>query len=142
MIERQCQHCGKTYRTFPSIRLKYCSSACTGAAKVRAVEVPCEVCRKPFRRYPSRPRRYCSKSCARRALNLTEANPSFTRDISGEKNPMYGRSSAGEANGMFGRTKDKAPRWKGGEKRRKDGYWLVIVPDDHPYPSDVKRSGL
>lgn len=104
--------------------------------------INCAVCGAPKVSYPSRPRRYCSKSCARTALNLTGRNPSFHRDLSGENNPMFGKPGLrGEANPMFGRRKEQAPRWKGGRKIRKDGYTMVVVPDDHPHPSYRKRSG-
>lgn len=76
------------------------------------------------------------------ARNLTKENPSFHRDISGEKNPMYGRGMVGENNPMYGQTKELAPRWNGGRKTRKDGYILIVAPDDHPHPADHKKSGL
>jgi hypothetical protein len=100
--------------------------------------VGCKVCGVEVYSYPSRPRLYCSKSCARTAANLTDKNPSFTRDIRGEKNPMFGRGGMpGEKNPMFGRTKERAPRWKGGRKIRRDGYVLAVAPDAHPHPSYV-----
>lgn len=76
------------------------------------------------------------------ARNLTDANPSFRRDISGEKNPMFGKAGlSGEAHPMFGRRADQAPRWKGGRVKHAEGYWLVVAPEEHPYPAYVKPSG-
>lgn len=136
MITRTCQYCGKDYQTFPSIRLLYCDKVCADKAKIKRHLKPCAVCGAEFWEYPSRTRQYCSKSCARTALNRTDANPSYQRDISGEKNPMHGISRMGADNPMYGRRKKGAPQWKGGRKVRKDGYILVVAPDDHPYPAD------
>lgn len=143
MITRICQHCGKSYETFPSVRPKFCSSQCAGAAKKRGQEAQCAQCGKTFYRYASRPdQRFCSKSCRTTASNLTDANPAHHRDISGANNPMYGRGLNGEANPMYGKRKEQSPRWKGGRKVRRDGYILVIAPDDHPYPADTHKTGL
>lgn len=142
MIDRTCQQCGKTYQTFPSIRLKYCGSPCASAAKVKAVSVPCAVCGTPFVKRPSRPdAAYCSKSCARTASNLTDANPAFRRDVSGENNPMHGVRRVGESNPMHGKRKELAPRWRGGRKKHPEGYLMVVVPDDHPRPSFQSVTG-
>jgi hypothetical protein len=142
MIERTCQHCGKNYRTYPSIRLFYCGAACSYAARKNGEHSACEQCGKAIYRHPCRPEhRYCSKSCARTAANLTAANPAFTRDVSGDKNPMAGKGLAGPENGMYGRRKSLAPRWNGGTKSRRDGYIQVIVPDDHPHPSYASKTG-
>ena len=54
---------------------------------------------------------------------------------------MYGRGKSGSDNPMFGKIKDKAPRWTGGRKKRKDGYVMIVAPDNHPYPSYIKSSG-
>jgi hypothetical protein len=99
---------------------------CVGEAKKRGEEVACVQCGKPFHRHPSQPdHRFCSKSCAITARNLTEANPSYHRDISGANNPMYGKGRFGADNPMFGR---RNPHWwKGGRKVRKDGYALVWI---------------
>jgi hypothetical protein len=67
------------------------------------------------------------------ARNLTEANPAYKRDISGERNPMYGRRDVcGERNPMYGRTRERGSNWRGGRKVRADGYILVAAPDGHP----------
>jgi hypothetical protein len=102
----------------------------------------CEQCGKDVYSYPSRPARFCSKSCARTAANLTDQNPAYHRDITGENNPMHGRGLVGENNPMHGKRNHLAPRWKGGRKIRKDGYTLVVAPDEHPYPAYTKPSGL
>lgn len=132
MITRVCQHCQQPYDTYPSIRPRYCSIACSSAAHTRGTVGACVVCGKETYSHPSRPRTYCSKSCAMHARNLTSANPALHRDISGDKNPMYGKGLTGDANGMYGRRKEAAPRWNGGRKVRKDGYTLVAAPPHHP----------
>jgi hypothetical protein len=142
MIDRTCQQCGTTYRTFPSIRPKYCGSACAGAAKRNGENVACAQCGEDFYRRPSQPNQtYCSKSCARTAANLTDKNPSFSRDISGDKNPMFGKGMSGEDNPMFGMRKEASSRWRGGTKSRPDGYIRVVAHDDHPYPCETSPSG-
>lgn len=56
---------------------------------------------------------------------------------------MYGKGMAGKENPMYGLRKELAPQWKGGRKVRKDGYVLIVAPDDHPHPADTHRpSGL
>lgn len=102
----------------------------------------CQQCGTEIYSYPGRPRLYCSRSCAVTARNRTAQNPSYKRDISGEKNPMYGKRRTGEKNPMYGKRKHLAPRWTGGRKHRKDGYIFVVAPEDHPYPSYTKKSGL
>jgi len=77
------------------------------------------------------------------ARNLTDANPSYKRDISGDKNPMFGKGLKGVDNPMFGKRKELSVNWKGGRKVRQDGYVLIVAPDDHPHPADSFRaSGL
>lgn len=143
MIRRVCQHCGASYETYPSIRLKYCTSNCANEAKRKGAPITCEQCGVVFNAPPSQQRRFCSKSCARTALNLTEANPAYQRDISGTNNPMHGKGMNGTANPMYGLRKEQSPRWKGGRKVRRDGYVLVVAPDDHPAPADTHTaSGL
>lgn len=101
------------------------------------------MCGKEFTKYQStQGRKYCSRHCATTARNLSDQNPAYKRDISGSKNPMYGKGLKGEANPMYGKRKEQAPRWKGGRKIRKDGYTLVVAPDNHPYPAYTKASGL
>ena len=65
--------------------------------------------------------------------NLTEQNPSYHRDLSGENNPMYNKGYlvSGQKNYMFGKKKEQNPTWNGGRKTRKDGYVLIYAPD-HP----------
>lgn len=136
MITRVCEHCGKKYETFPSVRKHFCSFACVSAAKSKKITITCATCGKTVQRSPSQAGKYCSISCGVTARNLTDANPSYSRDVSGEKNPMYGKGQKGEANGMYGKRGELCVRWKGGRKVRKDGYTLVIAPPDHPYPAD------
>lgn len=137
MIRRVCQQCLESYQTYPSVKPLYCSSRCAGLAKrAGGGIIACKVCGAEVYSFPSKPRQYCSKSCARTAANLTAANPSYNRDITGERNPMYGKGLSGEANPMYGRRKECAPHWKGGRKVRDDGYILIVAPDDHPYPAD------
>jgi hypothetical protein len=142
VIERICAQCGLTYRTFPSQRPTYCSSRCVGLAKTRRIDAICVQCGVPFWHHASKPdRRYCSRSCATTARNLTDANPSLHRDVSGPKNPMFGRGLRGADNPMFGKRRELSARWKGGRKIRRDGYVLIAVPDDYPYPAYQKGSG-
>ena len=141
-MKRTCQQCGVEYETAPSQKPKFCSSACAGLSKRKGEERSCAQCGTRFWVAPSQAaKRYCSKSCARTALNLTGANPSLHRDISGDKNPMYGRGLTGAANPMYGKRKAASPRWTGGRKVRRDGYVLVVAPDDHPYPAQMSASG-
>lgn len=142
MVTRTCKHCGKTYETSPSIRLQFCCAACANAHKSRKVTVVCAVCGKTVKRPPSQAGKYCSKSCAITARNLTDANPSYSRDISGENNPMYGKGLKGADNPMYGKRGEQCINWKGGRKVRKDGYTLVVAPDDHPYPSDTSHKSI
>lgn len=138
MVKRVCQHCGKEYETFPSIRLLYCCAKCHHAAANRKVKITCAVCGKEKILSPSSAdQKYCSKSCAITARNLTDANPSYSRDVSGDKNPMYGKGLSGEANGMYGKRGELCANWRGGRKIRKDGYTLVIAPPNHPHPADT-----
>ncbi len=102
----------------------------------------CKICGKPIYSYPSKLKQYCSKSCATTARNLTEQNPSYRRDVSGEKNPMFGKGLSGEKNPMFGKRLHLSPRWNGGRKIRKDGYTFVVAPSDHPCPAYTKPNGL
>lgn len=141
-MQRTCQHCGKDYETPPSVKLRFCSSKCAGLSKRKGEERACVQCGKVLWAAPSQAgKRFCSKSCARTAANLTDANPSRHRDISGEKNPMYGKGLFGPENPMYGKRKAASPRWRGGRKVRKDGYVLVVAPDDHPFPADTSSSG-
>ncbi len=139
MVTRTCKHCGKTYETFPSIRLQFCCAACANAHKDTKVTVTCAVCGKTKRLPPSQAdQQYCSRSCSMTARNLTDANPSYSRDVSGDKNPMYGKGFKGADNPMYGKRGEQCANWKGGRKIRKDGYTLVVAPDNHPHPSDTR----
>jgi len=134
MIERVCKNCGETYKTYASQRPIYCSRKCVNESKKNGSMVICEQCGKEHYVRPSEIKgkhKFCSVSCGITYRNLTEANPSFRRDISGSKNPMFGKGLRGEANPMFGMTGDKCPRWNGGLKKRKDGYILVYSYDHH-----------
>lgn len=141
MITRTCVACGKTYETFPSHKPTYCSRQCAGAAKRTGSEASCVVCGKTFWRFASSKAECCSKSCAATKRNRTDANPALRRDISGSKNPMFGKGMVGADNPMFGRTGANSPRWKGGRRVRRDGYTRVVVPSDHPYPSEIACTG-
>ena len=131
------------YKTFPSVRKRYCSARCAGLGKRTATVVACLVCGTLVKSHVSRPRQYCSKSHAMTARNLTDANPAKHRDISGEKNPMWGKEGMrGPANPMWGRRGALSPTWKDGKRRRPDGYVRVYAPEGHPHPSEInKRTG-
>lgn len=45
------------------------------------------------------------------------------------------------ANPMYGRRGREAPAWKGGRKVRRDGYVLLLMPDDYPKPSGTTATG-
>lgn len=138
-----CTHCGIVFEYKQSRgTVQYCSQACYHASKGGAkTETTCAHCGKTFLHYArSGPRQYCSLSCATTARNLTDWNPSYHRDISGDKNPMYGKGRSGASNPMYGKRREQNYGWKGGRKVRKDGYVLVKAPDGHPYPAD-KASG-
>jgi endogenous inhibitor of DNA gyrase (YacG/DUF329 family) len=79
MVKRVCQHCGKEYETFPSIRLQFCSMKCANDAKRRQkVTITCATCGKEKTVFPSQAdQKYCSRSCAITARNLTDQNPSY-----------------------------------------------------------------
>ena len=141
MVTRVCENCKKHYETFPSIRKQFCSRECAGEGKRKGETRNCLICEKEFWVFPSTPgRKFCSRSCATVHKNRTN-NPSWTRDVSGEKNPMYGQKRCGEENHMYGLRKELSPRWKGGRKIRKDGYVLAMAPDSHPYPTSKTKSG-
>lgn len=142
MITRTCCHCSKEYQTYPSVKPKYCSMKCAGQAKRRGGVGKCDQCGKQFWKHASKPnRRFCSLSCSTTSRNLTADNPAYSRDVSGKNNPMYGRGSSGKDNPMYGVRKERAPRWSGGKRIRKDGYVMVVVSDNHPNPSYTKPSG-
>lgn len=132
-----CEHCGQPF-TAKACRghVPYCGMACYNAARaVAVITVACAQCGKPIRTYRNHMAKYCSASCAMTARNLTEANPCYSRDISGERNPMYGRRGmCGERNPMYGHTREKSSNWRGGRKVRADGYILIAAPDGYPHP--------
>lgn len=135
-----CQYCGKEFSYKASQRRKFCSKTChartVGPPKTTAT---CLTCGKTFDYHAStRTGHYCSVSCGITARNLTDQNPSFRRDIRGEKNPMHGKGLTGDSNPMYGRTREQSPNWKGGRKVRKDGYVLIAAPIEHPYPAYKK----
>lgn len=135
MITRICENCHQSYQTFPSIRLRFCSNKCAGEFKRTGQYVACVQCGTKFWATPARSSRFCSHSCAMTARNLSDANPSFHRDISGENNPMFGKGLFGAANPMYGKRKEQSKSWKGGRRTRKDGYVVIRVSDDYPFPS-------
>jgi len=49
--------------------------------------------------------------------------------VTKEHNPAICKNFRGAGN----------PRWKGGRRKRKDGYIAILVPDDYPYPEMVDR---
>jgi hypothetical protein len=94
------------------------------------IKTNCKWCDNPLERWPSQYKKenYCNYSCQIKQRNKVN-NPSWTRDISGDKNPMYqqGHKIAGENNGMWGRKGKDCPNWKGGRSVRKDGYVRVNI---------------
>lgn len=131
-----CQYCHKEFTVKLSManQYRYCSMECRTNDKT--MESKCLQCGKVFNTYKKHPQKYCSISCGITARNLTDANPSYHRDISGNKNPMFGKGGfKGKDNPMFGKVGPLNPAWKGGRKIRKDGYILVYAPD-HPANND------
>lgn len=54
---------------------------------------------------------------------------------------MYGKGAFGPDNPMYGKRSGLSYQWKGGRRKRADGYVFVVVPDNHPHPSKVNPSG-
>jgi endogenous inhibitor of DNA gyrase (YacG/DUF329 family) len=132
-VEIVCASCGKTFSVKKSIAdkgRKFCNLKCRDAGKRE--KVTCKQCNKVFGAHKSQKRQFCSKSCSTTWRNLTDQNPSYHRDITGEKNPMYGKGLKGKDNPMYGKTGAQNPQYKGGRKVRPDGYIMVLAPDDHP----------
>jgi len=94
------------------------------------VRTQCAWCEKELFYWPSviKEKNYCNYSCQIKYRNKHD-NPSWKRDLSGEKNPMYGKGYkiAGEKNPMYGKKSELCPNWKGGRSVRKDGYVRVNV---------------
>lgn len=135
-VDLVCEVCGKHFSVRPSFakNRRFCSMDCRRASTAHTHKtVQCAQCGKDFEIYVKYPFRYCSPSCATTARNLTDQNPSYHRDISGDKNPMYGRGMSGSDNPMHGKRREQVPAWRGGRKVRKDGYVLVIAPEGHPH---------
>jgi hypothetical protein len=135
-VEVICENCKKTFSVKASLvgSYRYCGFGCRTDAK--AMTTQCLNCGKEINTYKKNPAKYCSISCGLSARNRTEQNPSYHRDVSGDKNPMFGKGQSGAANGMFGKTREKSPAWRGGKKIRKDGYILVAAPAGHPCAID------
>lgn len=135
-VKITCEYCKKPFMLKPSLAKsrRFCCHACRVASGMETKQTTqCPTCGKAIESYKKYPQKYCSYSCETTARNLTDQNPAYHRDISGENNPMYGKGQNGESNGMYGHTREKNPAWKGGRKTRKDGYILVIAPENHPY---------
>lgn len=131
-VERICEWCHAPYTTKPSVEARFCCWNCLQQyrATLKATTT-CPTCGTEFVYRVNAPQKYCSMSCAITARNLTDANPSYHRDISGPNNPMYGKhENRGPKNPMYGVRKEVC------RKVRKDGYVLVRAPEGHPYPAD------
>lgn len=131
-----CEVCEKVFMLKPSLAKtrRFCSYECRKVhCDKKKIVKPCEHCGLEVETYKNNPAKYCSPGCATTARNLTDANPSYNRDISGKNNPMYGKRAVGPDNPMYGRIKEKSPSWKGGRKIRRDGYILVSAPSGHPH---------
>lgn len=136
-VKITCEHCNKEFSIKASLakNRRFCSWDCKKAVdSKKKIVTECENCGKELQTYKNNKQKYCSYSCAMTARNLTEQNPSYHRNISGENNPMYGKGNFGEANGMYGKTGKLNPAWNGGRKQRKDGYVFVYSPT-HPHAS-------
>jgi hypothetical protein len=134
-IKCTCEYCGKSFELKPSAAKKrrFCSWKCRVAfGRETKTIARCQNCNKEIETYKKNKQKYCSIGCGVSARNKTDANPSKHRDLSGENNPMFGKGLLGKDNPMFGKTGSKNPSWKGGRKKRRDGYILAYCPD-HPY---------
>jgi hypothetical protein len=131
-----CEYCGKEFSVKKSFQnsYRYCGFECR--TKAKTIKTNCLYCDKEFTTYKKNKAKYCSISCGISARNKTSQNPCYSRDITGDKNPMFGKGQSGSDNGMYGRTKESNPAWNGGRKIRKDGYILVIAPEEHPNKAD------
>jgi len=131
MVTVTCIGCGKVFEAKYRVKLqKYCSMKCRTTSTDEIVK--CAQCGKEFKTKKCAHNKYCSISCGVTARNLTSQNPSYHRDVSGDKNPMYGKPGlVGEKNPMYGKRKENLA------KKRKDGYILVRAPDGHPHPADT-----
>lgn len=91
------------------------------------IDVACASCGKVKQIYPSQRKArdtfFCNKSCHRTHTNKV-ANPSWTRDLSGENNPMYGKHPIAWNKNVRG---ELSHNWKGGIHRRKDGYVRINI---------------
>ncbi len=73
-----------------------------------------------------RVKNFCDKSCHMKLRNAL-ANPSWTRDVRGEKNPMWGKSNPELKKWNDAHKGKNSPNWKGGVSRRKDGYMRINI---------------
>lgn len=54
-------------------------------------------------------------------------NPSWTRDMSGNKNPMWGKPNPKLRAWNDTHKGENSPSWKGGVHKRKDGYFRINI---------------
>lgn len=91
------------------------------------IQTNCHQCKKEIHLFPSRFKKakthFCGKSCHRTYKNLL-SNPLAGKDRSGKNNPMWGRHPIAWNLGRMG---EKSHNWKGGLKKRKDGYFRINV---------------
>lgn len=137
-VELICDWCGQPFTCKESIAAKgrrFCTAKCFAAyRRSKHMTTYCENCGKEIDTYKNEGnrKRYCTISCAMSARNRTDQNPSYHRDVSGEKNPMYGKGRSGKDNPMYGRKASAHPLWKGKPKKHPAGYIMVYAPLDHP----------
>lgn len=89
------------------------------------MKINCAECGKEKQLPPSQVFRenFCNRSCMMTWRNKTK-NPSWTRDLSGEKNPMWGKHLKAWNKGIKG---EACHNWKGGLHTRKDGYVRINI---------------
>lgn len=91
------------------------------------IKKQCDECKKEISLFPSRYNKskihFCSKSCHRIYKNKID-NPSKNRDLSGANNPMWGKHPVAWNKGVMG---EKCHNWKGGLRKRKDGYYRINI---------------
>lgn len=86
-IEKDCETCGVTFETYPSVDKRFCSVDCfaerdEGPWNKNGDYQDCEQCGETFYASPSEDRRFCSRDCF-------YAWRRETGEISGERNPQW-----------------------------------------------------
>jgi hypothetical protein len=118
-IEVRCKQCGKVFKSYLSLKRKYCSRKCRGISERKAINKKyyCKNCNTELSRqqilsaksYNKNPQ-YCSKKCMGNFMSKWDL-------VKGNKNPMYGKPS-------WNKNKKLGPSWNSGK---------VIVKNENLY---------